>query len=378
MRVPFFRSPWQEPEASVRVITAWSRVLGSGNYILGPSVQRFETALAQRLGLGGVVGVNSGTDALVLALRLLNLEPCDEVVLPGYTFFACFEAVVRVGAVPVLCDCATDDFIAGAQQVAARLTPRTRAVLAVPLFGDASALPGIAALCRERGIPMVEDAAQALGARAWSETRGWVPAGAWGDLGTMSFYPTKTLGATGDAGALGSPHADLINRARSLRNHGLQGLAHADVGLNSRMDALQAEVLQIGLEQLDTWLAGRQTIARRYLTGLSGLPDIVLPADREGHAWNYFVLRCAQRDDLQARLAAAGVDTKIYYERPIHEQPAWLARFGAMDLPIASSNARQSLALPIFPGMQDVEVERVIAAVRQAVEGQQNEKGDEP
>lgn len=368
MKVPFFRSPWQAPAASERLMAAWGCVLGSGSYILGPSVQRFETALAQRLGLGGVIGVNSGTDALVLALRLLELEPGDEVVLPSYTFFACFEAVVRAGAVPVLCDCETDDFIAGAQQFEKHLTPRTKAVLAVPLFGDASALPGIAALCRGRGIPMVEDAAQALGARAWSESRGWVPAGAWGDLGTMSFYPTKTLGAAGDAGALGSPHTHLIERARSLRNHGLQGSAHAEVGMNSRMDALQAEVLQIGLEQLDAWLASRQAIARRYLAGLSGLPGIVLPADREGHAWNYFVLRSAHRDVLQTRLAAAGVDTKIYYERPIHEQPAWLARFEARDLPNARANARRALALPIFPGMQGDEVERVIAAVRQAVE----------
>ncbi|MGM9428534.1 DegT/DnrJ/EryC1/StrS family aminotransferase [Hydrogenophaga sp. MI9] len=355
-------------------MAAWGRVLGGGGYILGPSVQRFETALARRLGQGGVVGVNSGTDALVLALRLLNLEPGDEVVLPSYTFFACFEAVVRAGAVPVLCDCAADDFIAGAQQIAACLTPRTRAVLAVPLFGDASALPGIARLCRDRGLTLVEDAAQALGARAWSEERGWVPAGAWGDLGTMSFYPTKTLGATGDAGALHSPHPQLIDRARSLRNHGLLGALHADVGFNSRMDALQAEVLLIGLEQLDRWQARRQAIARRYLAGLSGLPRIVLPQDREGHAWNYFVLRSAHRDDLQARLAAAGVDTKVYYERPIHQQPAWLERFGERDLPIASSHARQALALPIFPGMQEVEVEGVVAAVRQAVEeGQQNE-----
>lgn len=374
MKVPFFRSPWQAPAASERVMAAWGRVLGGGSYILGPSVQRVEDALAQRLGLCGVVGVNSGTDALVLALRVLDLEPGDEVVLPSYTFFACFEAVVRVGAVPVLCDCATDDFIAGAQQFEESITPRTKAVLAVPLFGDASALPGIAALCRGQGIPMVEDAAQALGARAWTDSRGWLPAGAWGDLGTMSFYPTKTLGAAGDAGALGSPHADLIERARSLRNHGLQGSAHTDVGMNSRMDALQAEVLQIGLEQLDAWLSRRQTIARRYLAGLSGLPGIVLPPGREGHAWNYFVLRSAQRDVLQTRLAAAGVDTKVYYERPIHKQPAWLARFETRDLPNASANSRRALALPIFPGMQDDEVERVIAAVRQAVEeGQQDE-----
>jgi dTDP-4-amino-4,6-dideoxygalactose transaminase len=382
MRVPFFRSPWQAPEAREQAMAAWDRVLGGGRYILGPAVQRFEAALGQRLGQGGVVGLNSGTDALVLALRLLDLGPGDEVVLPSYTFFACFEAVVRVGAVPVLCDSAPDDFIAGAQEVAACLTPQTRAVLAVPLFGDASAMPGIARLCRDKGLTLVEDAAQALGARAWAPGRGWVPAAAWGDLSTMSFYPTKTLGGAGDAGALASPHAGLIERAVSLRNHGLSAASlHAEVGFNSRMDALQAELLWLGLERLDGWLARRRDIARRYLSGLAGLPGITLPTDREGHAWNYFVMRCTRRDDLRARLAEAGVDTQVYYERPIHWQPACLARCGELELPHAGAHARQALALPMFVGLQDVEVERVIAAVRQAVAGQQaqeKEGGDEP
>lgn len=373
MKVPFFRSPWQEPGAAERVTTAWSRVLGSGCYILGPSVQSFELALARRLGPRQVVGLNSGTDALVLALRLLDLEPGDEVVLPSYTFFACFEAVVRVGAVPVLCDSAPNDFIAGAREVADRLTPRTRAVLAVPLFGDASALPGIAQLCREQGLTLVEDAAQALGGHAWAPDRGWVPAAGWGDLSTLSFYPTKTLGATGDAGALSSPHPGLIERALSLRNHGVKGATHAEVGYNSRMDAIQAELLLMGLGLLDHWQARRKEIAQHYLIGLAGLPGVTVPDDREGHAWNYFVLRCARRDDLQARLTGVGVETRIYYERPIHAQPAWLARFGQRDLPQASAHAKQALALPIHPGMHDTEVERVITAVRRAVAGQQEE-----
>ena len=367
MSVPFFRSPWKEPEAADRVSTAWTRVLDSGCYILGPAVQRFETALARRLGPRQVVGVNSGTDALVLALRLLDLKPGDEVVLPSYTFFACFEAVLRSGAQPVLCDSAPDDFIARAQEVEAKLTPRTRAVLAVPLFGDASALPGIAQLCHDNGLILVEDAAQALGAHAWAPDRGRVPVGGWGDLSTMSFYPTKTLGAIGDAGALSSARPELIERALSLRNHGLSGSLHAEVGYNSRMDALQAEVLLLGLEFLDGWLARRQAIARHYLAGLSDLQGMSLPADREGHAWNCFVLRCARRGDVRARLAEAGVETKIYYERPIHRQPACRTPFGEMDLPHASAHAREALALPIFPGMHEVEVERVIAAVRQAV-----------
>ncbi|KRD48005.1 MULTISPECIES: DegT/DnrJ/EryC1/StrS family aminotransferase [Acidovorax] len=362
MTVPFFRSPWQVPANATGLGAAFAEILESGQYILGQHVRSFEQALSARLETP-VVALNSGTDALVLALRLLNLEPGDEVVLPSYTFFACFEAVVRTGAVPVLCDSQAHDFVCGEPEVIACITPRTRAVMAVPLFGDASAIPAIAQSCRAMGVPLIEDAAQALGAQVHVEGQGLLQAGTLGDLGTLSFYPTKTLGAPGDAGALTSRHAHFVDRAMSLRNHGLHAGCHSEVGYNSRMDEFQAAALAQGLSQLDTWLSQRKSIAGRYLAGMGRLPGIALPHHHDGHAWNYFVLRCAQRDRLRAMLAQEGVQTRIYYSDPIHRQPAYLKCFPEVHLPHAEAHAQQALALPIFPGMTDGEVGRVIEAV---------------
>ncbi|WP_342132884.1 DegT/DnrJ/EryC1/StrS family aminotransferase [Hydrogenophaga sp. OTU3427] len=366
MNIPFFRSPWQAGPGAEALTRAWSGVLADGQYILGPQVARFEAALGACLGGQAVAGVNSGTDALVLALQVLDLSPGDEVVLPSYTFFACLEAVWRVGAVPVLCDARPDDFLAGDAEIAACVTSRTRAVLAVPLFGDASALPGIAALCRERGLMLVEDAAQALGARVPQPGGSEALAGTLGDLSTFSFYPTKTLGAVGDAGALTSRHGALLARARILRNHGVDAGLHHHLGLNSRMDELQAVVLQAGLLALPGWLAQRQAIAQRYLAGLADAPGVTPPRDTPGHAWNYFVLRHPQRDTLRQRLAEHGIASKVYYDRALHAQPAYLARGAPVRLPHAESHAGRALALPLYPGLTEAEVARVIDAVREA------------
>lgn len=367
MTVPFFRSPWQAPASAALLGERFARILQSGHYILGANARDFEQALAHRLQRsGGVVALNSGTDALVLALRLLDLQPGDEVILPSYTFIACFEAVVRAGAVPVLCDSQADDFLASETEVSACISPRTRAVMAVPLFGDASAIPAIAAGCHRRGIPLIEDAAQALGARVRLEGQDWHAAGTLGDVATFSFYPTKTLGAPGDAGGLSSPHAAFIERAMSLRNHGLHQGSHAETGYNSRMGEFQAAALVHGLGRLDDWLDQRRHIAQRYLAGLAGLPGIALPRDHDGHAWNYFVLRCRQRDTLRAAMAQEGVDTRVYYSHTIHQQPAYVRHFPALELPNAQAHARQALALPIFAGMSDAEVEKVIQAVTRA------------
>lgn len=367
MTVPFFRSPWQAPASAALLGERFACILQSGHYILGANARDFEQALAHRLQRpGGVVALNSGTDALVLALRLLDLQPGDEVILPSYTFIACFEAVVRAGAVPVLCDSQADDFLASETEVGACISPRTRAVMAIPLFGDASAIPAIAAGCHRRDIPLIEDAAQALGARVRLEGQDWHAAGTLGDVATFSFYPTKTLGAPGDAGGLSSPHAAFIERAMSLRNHGLHQGSHAETGYNSRMGEFQAAALVHGLGRLDDWLNQRRHIAQRYLASLAGLPGIALPRDHDGHAWNYFVLRCRQRDTLRAAVAQEGVDTRIYYSHPIHQQPAYVRHFPALELPNAQAHARQALALPIFAGMSDAEVEKVIQAVTRA------------
>ncbi|MBF5003506.1 DegT/DnrJ/EryC1/StrS family aminotransferase [Diaphorobacter caeni] len=341
-----------------------TELLRSGHYILGPQVQRFELALASHLSNGmQTVAVNSGTDALVLALQLLDLKAGDEIIVPASTFIACYEAIVRAGATPVLVDSLDDDFLCNADQIAQRITPRTRGVIAVPLFGDTSATPAIMRLCQSRGLALVEDIAQALGAQTRDANGHLLQAGTMGDVSTASFYPTKTLGAAGDAGALISARSDLMERARALRNHGRAGARHTEVGFNSRMDEMQALMLIEGMARLESWLQERRTIATQYLQGLSGLVDISLPRKREGHAWNYFVLRCPQRDALKEALACHGIDTRVYYDPPIHQQPSYLQRFGSVVLPNVERHSRQALALPLFPGMTSSETEQVIDAV---------------
>ena len=364
--IPFFRSPWQTPSSAAQLTVDLMRVLESGHYILGPQAREFESALSERLCNHQVVALNSGTDALVLALQVLNLQPGDEVILPTYTFFACFEAVLRVGATPILADSADDDFLCGEAQIRPHLSPRTRAVIGVPLFGDASGIPAIAQLCRDGGITLIEDAAQALGAKAFDIQRGWLAAGTMGDISTLSFYPTKTLGAAGDAGALVSSNGYFADQARALRNHGLTSTLHTGIGLNSRMDEIQATVLLQGLNRLDDWLTQRQAIAQCYLQGLANIPGITLPRHNDGHAWNYFVLRCDRRDELQARLKERGVDTRIYYQRAIHEQPAYRERFNRPQSTNAQVHAQQALAIPLFPGLTTAETQWVIEAIRAA------------
>ncbi len=365
MKVPFFRSPWQSPALAREMAHLMADVLESGLYILGPHVQQFENALSSRFPRGWqAVAVNSGTDALVLALELLELKKGDEVILPSGTFIACFEAVVRVGATPVLADSSADDFLCSAEQIRPLITPRTRAVMAVPLFGDTSATPAIAQLCDERGLALIEDIAQALGAQTCDAQRQWRQAGSMGDISTSSFYPTKTLGAAGDAGALLSRHPHFVDKALALRNHGRADGLHREVGINSRMDALQATLLLQGIKRLDAWLRERRAIAEQYLEQLADLPDIFLPHRREGHAWNYFVLRSPRRDELRCELTRLGSDTRIYYDPPIHRQPSYLQRFAAIELPHVQRQAQQALALPLFPGMRASEVSEVINAVR--------------
>ncbi|QIL73394.1 DegT/DnrJ/EryC1/StrS family aminotransferase [Diaphorobacter sp. HDW4B] len=345
-----------------------AEVLQGGHYILGPQVQSFEQSLSARYSHERqAIAVNSGTDALVLALHLLDLQAGDEVILPAGTFIACFEAVIRSGATPVLADSRADDFLCSAEQIRPLITPRTRAVMAVPLFGDTSATPAIAQLCKDQGIALIEDIAQALGAQTRDANGDRLHAGSMGDIATLSFYPTKTLGAAGDAGALISPHTHLVERARALRNHGRSGALHGEVGFNSRMDELQAVVLRHGIARLDTWLHERRSIAQRYLEQLADLPDIFLPHRREGHAWNYFVLRSPRRDELKAELNRLGVDTRVYYDPPIHQQPSYLQRFAAVELPNLQRHAQQALALPLYAGMPASEVDLVIDAMRAAV-----------
>lgn len=372
--IPFFRADASDPALAERMTQACGEILRSGVYILGSQVQALEASLSALLEEREVVAVNSGSDALVLALAALGVGTLgggsanDEVILPSYTFVACAEAVLAVGARPVFVDCTTDSFSPGLEAYHQAVGPHTRAVLAVGLFGDASHIPALAAFCRTHGLLMIEDIAQCLGAAATDEDGTTRLAGTWGDACAMSFYPTKTLGAAGDAGALAFADPRHARQARRLRNHGHEAGVHHCLGRNSRMDELQAGLLRIALEEFPRALARRRQIARRYLAAWGGAP-VHLPRNNAGHAWNYFVLRFdsnEQRDAMAADLAARGIATQVYYRHPLHQHPALVATHGARRLPQSESHARRTLALPMYPALRDEEVERVVEAVAAA------------
>lgn len=336
---------------------AWQRVLGSGRFVLGAELDAFELELAAYLGGGYVVGVNSGSDALRLALHLHGIRAGDEVVLPSYTFRATLEALLHACATPKFVDCSADGFNANAAQIIDALSPRTRAVIAVHLFGLPVALEEVARECRNRGIVLIEDAAQALGAR----TSGG-KAGTLGDAGCFSFYPSKQIGALGDGGAIWVADEKQAQRLRSLRNHGEHGRGGVrETGYNSRLDELQAALLRIKLEQLDRWIAARCAVAQRYREQLSDTGFLVRESYRPDHCFNQFVILHPERDRLRAWLRDHDIETRIYYERPVHLHPAIDA---PQILPVAESRARQALALPMYPELESTAVDHVCALVR--------------
>lgn len=332
---------------------AAARVIRSGRYVLGPEVEAFESEVAALLGVRHAIGVSSGTDALIVSLMALGIGPGDEVVVPAFGFIATPEAVVRVGATPVLVDVEPATFHLDPRAVEAALTRRTRAILAVHLFGRCVDLAPLRALVGPRGLAIVEDAAQAIGARADGRF-----AGALGALGAFSFFPTKTLGALGDGGLVTTDDAALAAAARRIRVHGAESRdAFARIGGNFRLDELQAALLRVKLARLPAALAERRRLARAFGQALRGAP-LDLPRASDDDTCNPFVVRAhGDRDLLRARLAAAGVETAIYYPRALTEQPA-LAPYRRA-APEAERAARSVLALPL----RDDALARIVAAV---------------
>jgi dTDP-4-amino-4,6-dideoxygalactose transaminase len=358
VKVPFFDRTRADAPLEAELTAAFQRVLRSGRFILGAEVERFERAAAEMLGVRHAIGVSSGSDALLVALLALGVGPGDEVVCPAYTFFATAGAIARLGATPVLVDIEAPGFTLDPRALAAAITPRTRAIVPVHLFGRAADLDAIA---RAAGsIPIVEDAAQAFGA-----TIGDRQAGSVGAMGCFSFFPTKNLGGFGDAGLVVTDDADLARRARMLRAHGsAEKHRHALVGGNFRLDALQAALLSVELPHVADRLAARRANAARYdaLFSAAGLAAIDRPAIEPGATFNQYVIRApGARDALRAFLAENGVDTEIYYPLPLHLQPCFAA-LGKPEgsLPEAERAARETLALPIFPGLQGDEIDYVV------------------
>lgn len=337
----------------------------SGYYVLGPKVAAFEQALAEYAGAKHALGLSSGTDALLVAMMALDIGPGDEVIVPTFTFFGSAGTVARLGARPVFVDVDPETFNLRVEQVAARITAKTKAIMPVHLYGQLADMPPLLEIARRANVPIIEDACQAIGARHSGRT-----AGAFGVCGSLSFYPTKNLGAIGDAGALLVSDTALFEKCKLLRTHGESPRYHHRlIGGNFRLDALQAGILNVKLRHLEAWTEARRQRAARYteLFAAAGLaPEHVrTPIERHGrHTYHQYVIRVARRDELTAHLTERGIGWGIYYPVPLHLQDcfAYLG-YKAGDLPNAERAAAEVLALPMYPELTDAQQQAVVGAI---------------
>lgn len=362
--IPLLDLKGQHAALRAKLYQAAKRVLDSGVFILGPEGRAFEAEFARASGARFCAGVSSGTDALRLALEACGVGPGDEVAVPAFTFVATATVVTSLGAKPVFVDVREDGTL-DPEDLPRRLTPRTIAVLPVHLYGRAADMDPILALARQKGLRVVEDCAQAHLARYKGR-----PVGTLGEFGAFSFYPSKNLGALGDAGALTTQEETLFSSVVTLRNAGrLPGVQydHPRVGHNCRLDELQAAFLRVKLERLAAWTAARRALANRYLQGLAGLPLGLPPAETGGdrHSWHVFTVRTPRRDELAEHLKSAGIGTAVYYPKPLHLMGAYRDLGHAEgDFPGAERAAREVLALPLYPELKPASADRVIRAVR--------------
>ncbi|MEB3275608.1 MAG: DegT/DnrJ/EryC1/StrS family aminotransferase [Cyanobacteriota bacterium] len=402
MHVPPFSLAEQLKELGSSLDQAVLEVLHGGQYIGGPAIGLFEQAFAAACGVPHAVGCNSGTDALILALRALGIGPGDEVITASFSFFATAEAISAVGATPVFVDVEESSYLINLDQAEAAITPATRALLPVHLFGRPVDMERVCAIASRHGLKVVEDCAQATGAH-WAGR----PVGSWGDAGCFSFFPTKNLGGAGDGGAVTCQDPALAQTIKELAVHGMpRRYLHTALGYNSRLDTLQAAVLNVKLPHLGRWVERRRAIATSYrqqlaelatrTTGDEGLTIALPEAGPEGHSWNQFVLRVPScpngsracggsctasgdsaayglpeaccRDWLKLQLADQGVNTIIYYPIPIHRQPAYATLgYGPGSLPVTERLCSEVLSLPIFPELSGEQQQRVISVLRQLV-----------
>lgn len=364
--VPLVDLALQHEQVADEVARGFADVLAGGSYVGGPEVLAFEQEYAEFVGVRHCVGVGNGTDAIELALRACGVGAGAQVVLPANTFVATAEAVVRAGAEPVLADVDKETLLLDPEAAAAAVTPATRVLLPVHLFGQVAPVERLQATARQHGLLVVEDAAQAQGA-----TRHGRAAGSLGTIAATSFYPGKNLGAYGDAGAVLTDDAELAERVRRLGNHGSASkYRHDELGFNSRLDTLQAVVLRAKLARLATWNAERRAAAERYDELLADLPEVRLPGRLAGNVdvWHLYVVRVPERDAVLSLLGRAGIGTGVHYPVPLHLQPAFRSLgTGAGSFPVSEAAALEILSLPLFPGITPQQQERVAAELRRAV-----------
>jgi len=363
--VPLLDLQAQYRPLRTEILAAVERVCDSQRFIMGPEITALESEMAAMLGVRHAVAVSSGTDALLLALMALGINTGDEVVTPTYSFFATAGAVARLGATPVLVDIDDATFNLDPSKLAAAITPRTKAIIPVHLFGQSAEMEPILNVASKSAIPVVEDAAQAIGATYKGQ-----PLGGLGAFGCFSFFPSKNLGAFGDAGLVTTNDEALAKKAKLLRTHGMEPrYYHHVVGANFRMDALQAAILRVKAPHLAGWTERRRANAERYRTlfqnaGLADRVTLPVEAPERRHIYNQFVIRTSDRDGLKKHLDAAGIGNEIYYPVPFHQQPCF-AYLGhrAGDFPRAERAALESLAIPIYSELTAAQQQTVVDAV---------------
>ena len=366
-KIPLLDIPRGNGPLRQELLAEITRVIDSGQLILGPDCTALEESIATLCETDHAIGCASGSDALLLALMAMDVGPGDEVIVPSFTFFATVGAVWRLGARPVFADIDPDSFNIDPAAVEQRITTATKAIIPVHLFGQCAEMDAIVAIAQRHGLAVVEDAAQAIGAEFHS-----LPAGSLGDAGCFSFYPTKNLGGLGDGGMLTTSSDGLADRLRLLGAHGMKPrYHHGIVGINSRLDSIQAAALRVKLAHLPTWNLQRQANAMRYaelFTG-AGMEDVVrLPTTASGclHVWNQYTIRVTggRRDSLREHLTRLGIGTEVYYPLPLHRQPCF-AELGYAEgsLPESERAALEVLCLPIFPELTSQEQEKIVRAI---------------
>ncbi len=339
---------------------AVSRVLADTQFILGPNVGKLEEEVAAYHGLAYAIGCANGTDALLLALRACGIAAGDEIITTPFTFIATAEVAAQIGVKPVFVDICQDTFNIDPEKIEAAVTPRTKAIIPVHLFGHPADMTPIMAIAKKHGLKVIEDCAQAFGARYKGQV-----VGTFGDMGCFSFFPSKNLGCYGDGGIVVTASEDLAAKVKMLRNHGSAvRYYHSEVGYNSRLDEIQAAILRVKLPEIDNFNEGRRQNAATYCTAITS-PDIILPVERPEckHVYHQFTLRCKNRQALAEALTKAGIASAVYYPVALHQQDVFLRLFGQQkSLPVAEACAAEVLSLPMFPELTSDEI-RLIADV---------------
>ncbi len=369
-KIPSFDLTRNYARVKEEVSVAVRRVLDTQHFILGPEVESLERELASYLEVKNTIGCASGTDSLILAMMTLNLEPGDEVITTPFTFFATASCITRNGGTPVFADVDPFTYNIKSEEVLSKLTPRTRAVLPVHLFGQMCPLEDIKDELKSRGVVLIEDCAQSIGAHRMIEGR-VARSGSVGDMGCFSFFPTKNLGCYGDGGLVSiACDEELASRIKRLRIHGAgDTYFHEEIGINSRLDALQAAILRVRLRHLEGWNEERRIVAERYAELFAEndlLESVTLPAEAKGgfHVFHQYVVRAKRRDELQKFLAARGVTTRVYYPLPLHLQHCFsYLGYKKGDFPVAEMLADEVLALPMFPELLPEEQQCVVSEI---------------